>query len=147
MLINKFYSSGNRTDRRGAVIHLFALLLPVFIAFIAFAVDYGVINVAKHELQNAADAGAAAGIELLMKDQEQADLAAHDAITANILVGEKIAFDVIKDIQYGTWDSDTRQFTEIERTSSGSGPDDVSGDTIPDGATANSSSIGSFHRA
>ena len=126
----------SRTNRRGAIIHFVAILMPVFIAFVAFGVDYGVINVAKHELQNAADAGASAGIQLLMQDPSEADHAAREAIIANTLVGEHIAFDVLEDIEYGTWDSETRKFTKIDREQGASGPDDVSGTSIPSGASA-----------
>ncbi|MDA8563438.1 pilus assembly protein [Mariniblastus sp.] len=140
MFTNKIYLPKNQINRQGAITYLFAILLPVIIAFIAFAVDYGVINNAKHELQNAADAGASAGIQLLMSDPEKADRAARDAVTANHLVGEFITFDVRRCVEYGTWDPErTPKFEPIPRTgyTPGSGdPDDVSGTTIPDGATA-----------
>ena len=133
------FPSYNRNNRRGAVAPFIALLLPVFIAFIAFAVDYGVINVAKHELQNAADAGADAGIRVLLQERTEADHAAFLAVTGNRLLGDNITFDVRRDVQYGNWDNDTRTFIEIPREgyTPGSGdPNDISGTTIPSGANA-----------
>jgi len=131
--------SHRKADRRGAVVHFVAVMMPVFIAFIAFAVDYGVINVAQHQLQNAADAGANGAIQMLTRERESADLAAFDAVTSNTLVGENITFDVRRDVSYGNWDTDLQTFVEIPREgySPGSGnPDDVSGSTIPEGANA-----------
>lgn len=116
-----------------------AFLLPVFIAFIAFAVDYGAINVAMHELQNAADAGADGAVRVLIRDRINADLAAFEAVSGNRLFGKNITFDVRRDVHYGTWEEDTRTFTEIPRenyTPGTGSPDDVSGATIPAGATA-----------
>ena len=129
----------NKIARRGAIVHFVAILLPFFIAFIALAVDFGVVNVAKHELQNAADAGADAAIRLLTSDRPAADGAAFEAVTGNRLLGDNISFDVRRDVRYGNWDDDARTFTEIPRVgyTSGSGaPDDISGTTIPAGANA-----------
>ena len=139
MRATRSFSSLNKNNRRGAVVHFVAVLLPVFIAFIAFAVDYGVINVAQHELQNAADAGADAAIQVLLQERTEADHAAFEAVTGNRLLGDNITFDVRRDVQYGNWDNDTRTFIEIPREgySPGSGePDDISGTTIPGGANA-----------
>ncbi len=69
MRTTNLFSSPTKVRRTGAVIHLVALMLPIFIAFIAFAVDYGVINLAKHQLQNAADAGADAAIRTLARQR------------------------------------------------------------------------------
>jgi Flp pilus assembly protein TadG len=47
--------------QRGTVLILFALLLPVFIGFMALAVDLAYLNLTRVEVQNAADAAALAG--------------------------------------------------------------------------------------
>jgi len=134
-------TKNNTTDstvktRTGSIVTLIALLLPLIIALVAFSVDYGIIVVAKHELQNAADAAATATLETLNIDQKSADLAAFETITANHLLGTQLDFNMDLDIHYGTWDDEAREFTVIERTSTPSSPTDVSGSSIPNGATA-----------
>lgn len=52
---------------RGSVVVNVALLLPVFIAILALVVDLGRVFVVKNELQNAADAAALAGANVLAK--------------------------------------------------------------------------------
>ena len=123
-------------DRPGSIVALVALLLPLLIALVAFAVDYGVIIVADQELQNAADAAASATLRALNSDQKSGDLAAFETITANEMLGDPIAFDIKRTVHYGTWDRSTSTFTEIERNGSPSNATDVSGSTIPKGATA-----------
>ena len=51
--------------QRGAVVILFALVLPVLLGFTAFAVDLARLNLTRVELQNAADAAALAGARSL----------------------------------------------------------------------------------
>ena len=126
----------NPSNRRGAIVPLVAVLLPVFVALIAFAIDYGVIIVSRHELQNAADSASIATLQTLMKSHDDADLAAFTTLTANRLHGRSIAFDMQQDVQYGTWDADTRVFTEISRDGTVASTGDTTGDTIPSGATA-----------
>ena len=126
----------NGRTRNGSIVTLFAVLLPAIIALIAFAVDYGIIVVARQELQNAADAAANAAVHTLRLKPGSADFAACQAITSNRLLGQPITFDIELDVEYGNWDQDSRQFTLSERDGQVSGPNDVSGRTIPNGANA-----------
>src|SRR5258707_2131415 len=48
-------------SRRGAVLVLVAILLTVLLGFLAFSIDLGYVEIARAELQTAADAGALAG--------------------------------------------------------------------------------------
>ena len=121
--------------RAGSIVILVALLLPMIIALVAFAVDYGVIVVARQELQNAADAAATATLETLASDPDLADLAAFETITANSLLGSPIDFDMERTVHYGNWDADTMTFVEIPRDG-GVSAADFSGSSIPNGATA-----------
>ena len=122
-------------NRHGAVVPLIAILLPVFCIFIAFAVDYGVISLSKHQLQNAADAGAVAAIETYFQNTEFGDQAANEVITNSQLLGTNIDFDIGESIEYGRWDADSEMFTLIPRTST-AGKHDTSGTSIPPGANA-----------
>src|SRR5437588_2711776 len=58
--------SPHRTDRRGAVAPLLALLLIPILGMVAFSIDVGYMIVVRTELQNAADAAAMAGAQQLM---------------------------------------------------------------------------------
>ena len=56
-----------RHAHRGALIVLFAIVLVVLLLVTAFALDLGMLYVAKTELQRSADAAALAGTEELLK--------------------------------------------------------------------------------
>lgn len=59
----------NRPDlRRGAVIPMVAVMLPVLLGFAALAVDVGYLQVVKAQLQNAADAASLAGASTYYSD-------------------------------------------------------------------------------
>ena len=122
--------------RRGAIIPFIAILLPLFVVLIAFAIDYGAIVVSRHELQNAADNASLGALQTLVSSHDDADLAAFEILSASLLRGSSITFDMQQDVHYGTWDSDTRVFTEIDRENTVASKGDTSGDTIPGGATA-----------
>ena len=131
----KITSTDSTVTRTGSVVVLITLLIPLIIALVAFAVDYGVIVVARQELQNAADTAATATLSTLQSDSEMADLAASEAITGNNLLGSPIDFDMERAVHYGTWDQETQTFTEIPREGSVFATD-VSGASIPSGANA-----------
>lgn len=60
--MTRLHSINNLPDRqRGSVLIWFALLLPVLLGFLAFAIDLAYLYQTKVELQNAADAAALAG--------------------------------------------------------------------------------------
>ena len=123
--------------RRGAIIPFVAILLPLFIAFIAFAIDFGVIVISKHQLQNAADSASIGTLQTLVSSHgEEADLAAFDVLSSNLLFGRPIEFDMQQDVQYGTWDADTRTFTQVQRDGTVAAKGDTSGSTIPSGVSA-----------
>ena len=129
-------TSKPRKNRKGSIVPLTAILLPLFIALIAFAVDYGVIVVSRHDLQNAADAASIGTLQTLTTNREEADLAAFEILSANLLNNRPIEFDMQQDVHYGTWDSETRTFTQIDRDGTVAAVGDTSGDTIPDGVSA-----------
>lgn len=59
---------GSRRLRRGNAIPFVAVGLPVIVGFTALAVDYGYLQVAKAQLQNATDAAALAGTSAYFTD-------------------------------------------------------------------------------
>ena len=123
-------------SRRGVIVPFIAILLPLFVVLIAFAVDYGSIVVSRHELQNAADNASIGALQTLVSSHDDADLAAFEILSASLLRGSSITFDMQQDVSYGTWDSDNRVFTEIDREGTVASKGDTSGETIPDGVTA-----------
>ena len=55
------------SDRRGTVIVLAVAMMIVVFGIAAFTVDFGMINVTKGQIQNAADSGAHAAMQELLK--------------------------------------------------------------------------------
>ena len=115
-----------KKQRRGIIVPLIGIMLPILIVLIVFAVDYGAITVAQHQLQNAADAGAVSTLKVLLGDRQAADTAATETIGNNRLLGESISIDLQDDVEYGSWNSDTNTFDVIARN----------GSAVPEGATA-----------
>ena len=112
---------------RGAIVPLVAVLLPVFLALVALAVDIGVISIAKQQLQNAADAGAVAALIAYQRNPNNGDQAALETMNAQEFLGDKLDLDLVESVSYGQFNAETNQFTEIPRGSD---------NTIPQGAQA-----------
>ena len=67
--MSNHYPPTSRRPRNGVVLVLTAVMLAVMVGFVAFAIDLGVLCLARAEAQNAADAAALAGaMELLDQD-------------------------------------------------------------------------------
>src|SRR5262245_11702396 len=77
-------------SERGAVLVFTALALTALTGFLVFVIDHGVLMVARHQAQNAADAGALAGAVALTFDEVVAppgvaiDIATHTAQANNV---------------------------------------------------------------
>lgn len=77
-----------RDDERGVVLVLVAFLIVALAGFMALAVDIGQLAVARRQLQNAVDAGAHAGVQVLPDDIADARIAASDWTLKNkVLAG------------------------------------------------------------
>lgn len=90
-----------------------ALLMTVLIGMAAFAIDCGMIVLARGQLQNAADAGALAGAAALSASPAAAQTAAQAAAQANKVCGASVSVVTAQDIQLGTWDKDLLTFTVL----------------------------------
>jgi hypothetical protein len=95
------------TSQTGAVLIHVAIGLIVLIAFSAFAVDYGMMWVARTQAQHAADAGALAGATALAFDDFNdrtvtgpARVAAHTFALDNEVWGEAPDVDIATDIRF-----------------------------------------------
>lgn len=100
-------------DRRGAVIVLAAILMTVMAGMIAFAVDCGMIVLAREQLQCAADSAAIAAADSLTNGTTAATTAAQTFAQANIAGGSAVVVNTSQDIAFGTWDSTALTFTAL----------------------------------
>lgn len=82
-----------RRDRRGVIAVLTALLLVMMVALLAFAIDVGYLQVAKTQLQQAADAAALAATAELIDDEALASGATD--------LSDEIAVARSRAVQYG----------------------------------------------
>jgi Flp pilus assembly protein TadG len=112
-------SSENQYES-GAILIVITVLLMVFLAFTALAVDIGYLYVIRNELQNAADAGALAGARrLYVDDGSQIDPAANQVasdtaianFSMNIAVEVQDPLSNNGDVQRGHWSFATETFT------------------------------------
>jgi Flp pilus assembly protein TadG len=85
-----------RRKSRGAVLVLFVVSLIPIVAFMAFAIDVGMLTVAQTQIRDAADASALAGCRALNGDTTNnnnysaATPAAQSALTANDVMGNSL---------------------------------------------------------
>lgn len=105
--------------RRGAIIVLAAVMMVVILAFLAFTVDIGFIELTRTQLQMAADSGALAGAMELTSDDDQAKVRANarqavQDLTKLHVNGDQSAVTVnpTRDITFGktTWNSSTQSY-------------------------------------
>lgn len=86
--------SSRLSSERGAILIHVAVASIVLIAFTMFIVDYGILWVARHQAQNAADAGALAGAVAIAFDNDDrsatgpAKTAAYNFALANDIMGQ-----------------------------------------------------------
>src|SRR5215208_5627715 len=85
----------------------------VLVGFVSFAVDYGRVQLAKTELQGAATAAARAAVAQLSTSISAAQTAATTVAATNTADGTPITLDVTKDIDFGTWNDNTRSFVAL----------------------------------
>ncbi len=106
---NLFASSKPNERRRGAIAVLAAVFMVIVIGMIAFAVDVGYLEVARTQLQAAADAAALAGAATANQSRSEMEAAAIGIATSNTAAGRPVQL-ASGDIHYGTWDTATRYF-------------------------------------
>jgi Flp pilus assembly protein TadG len=99
--------------RRGAIVVLAAVLMTVLAGMIAFAVDCGMITLAREQLQNAADSAAIAGADALAKGANAAQTAAQSFAQANVAGGTSVVINPAQDIELGAWDTNALTFTPL----------------------------------
>jgi hypothetical protein len=85
--------------RRGTIIPLLALTVTLLFAFVALAVDVGVLTIARTEAQNASDAAALAGARVLNNRPSATD---NDRTTAEAMARSVVKSNINVFVQTGT---------------------------------------------
>lgn len=82
----------NRSNRRGAMLVLMAVTLPLLVIMAAFALDVAWMQLVRTELRTATDAASRAGAKTLSltQDRQAARDAAKDAASQNLVAGEPL---------------------------------------------------------
>lgn len=100
-------------QRRGAILPLTVFLMLVMLVIAAFALDLGMINNARTDMQRAVDAGALAGAGVLGEDRALVEQTAREYVQNNSVDGATVPDGDI-DVEVGHWDANTRTFTASE---------------------------------
>lgn len=103
-------------SRRGAWLPLVIVSFTVLIGFVAFAVDLGYISMVKNELRAACDAASLAGASGLPVSPAEARRRAIEIGEQNIVNGKPIEIRD-SDIELGTWNASTKQFSALAGSS------------------------------
>lgn len=93
-----------------------AICLVIGLAFLAFTLDFGHINVAESEMQNAADAAALSGANALAKSRNDAIQQAKDWASRNVAANRSVQLENA-DVEIGVWDKATATFTALPTNS------------------------------
>lgn len=99
--------------RRGITLAYAMVMMVALAAFVSLAVDFGRVQMAKTELQRAADAAARYAAAGLATGVAAAQANAVAAAADNTVDGSPVILDVNQDIEFGVWDSLTRTFTPL----------------------------------
>lgn len=87
------------------------IMLAGLCGLVSFGVDIGRVQVAKTELQTAADAAARAAAAGLATSAAEARSDAVEAAAANVCDGSPVVLDPAADVEIGTWDPAAKTFT------------------------------------
>jgi Flp pilus assembly protein TadG len=106
-----------RSSRRGAIAVLAAFCLVIAIAFLAFALDFGYIELTENQLQNATDSAALSAARKLPYGREASADAAKTWAGKHTAAGRKVRLVAEEDIEFGFWDEDTATFSVVHEQS------------------------------
>lgn len=103
----------SRSQRRGAALLYAAALMAILFGIASLVVDYGRLLLAKRELRSTVDAACLAGTSGLSVSATEARSRAKAVAAANKVNGKPLTL-LDSDIELGTWNSATRQFTKLQ---------------------------------
>lgn len=104
MHLRRFLTFARPVRRRGFIAIYTVVMLVVLLGFVSFSVDYGRVQLAKEQLQTAADAAARAAVSNLASGITTVQNTAVSAAAANTCNGTAVAIDATNDVEFGTWD-------------------------------------------
>lgn len=102
-----------KNGKSGVSIVYMVVAMSSMLMLASLAVDLGRVQVAKTELQRAADAAARAGAGALPNGFGSAQNAAMDIAAANLADGSPVILDPTYDFQVGHWDENTKSFIPL----------------------------------
>ncbi|MGE5611770.1 MAG: TadG family pilus assembly protein [Bacillota bacterium] len=102
-----------RLHRRGFAAVYTVILLIALCGIVSLAVDMGRAQLAKTELQTAADAAVRAAAGGFDGGAAQARLDAAEVAAANRCNGRPVLLEPAADVEFGTWDPETKTFTAV----------------------------------
>ena len=94
-MLNIKHKIAKRSNRRGAIIPMFALLLPLLLIFCGFAVNLAYMQVVNTELKIATDAGAHAGGRAMSVAQDDTTLTTPEKRDLAIEMGTNLAQQIV----------------------------------------------------
>lgn len=106
-------------SRRGVALVYLLIFFTVLLGIAAFAADYGLIRTTKVSLQTAVEAATLAAGSGLSVSPTEARNRAKSIATANMVNGAALNL-LDTDIEFGSWNANTRQFTLLTGTSESS---------------------------
>ena len=95
-MLNIKHKIAKRSNRRGAIIPMFALLLPLLLIFCGFAVNLAYMQVVNTELKIATDAGAHAGGRAMSVAQDDTTLTTPEKRDLAIELGTNLAQQIVE---------------------------------------------------
>jgi len=104
------------TSRRGVSLVYATIAMTALMVFISLAVDMGRAQVAKTELQRAADAAARYGASGLSSGITTTQSRAQTAAADNKVDGTSVSLNTSSDLEFGTWDPTSETFTVLTGT-------------------------------
>jgi Flp pilus assembly protein TadG len=91
-------------SRRGVIAVFTAVMLIVLLGMIAFAVDVGYMNLARTQLQSAADSAALAAVAVSYEDHATVQKVAQAFANYNYVAGRRAQLNAA-DVEFGTWNA------------------------------------------
>lgn len=101
------------TYRRGTTAIMLTGVIVIVAAFATLGVDWGRVQTAKTELQQAADAACRAAVCSLPNGVTAAQNAAVAFAAKNTVAGAAVTLDPNNDLEFGLWDPDDRSFQTL----------------------------------
>lgn len=116
MLVLGCIIANSRRAQRGVIILLTAFLMLFLLGVIAFAIDFGMIVLARTDLQVAADSAALAGAAVIADGEIASQSTAEQFAEANQVFDKMVQLTPGEDVELGSWDSKAYTFTVLTGT-------------------------------